>query len=203
MSDRKTVSKEYYDQLAPQYDGHAHANYLQRLSPQIVAKAKSWGCDSVLDVGCGTGSLLTLLRDSEVKVAGVDISPRMIEEAKKRLGNEVDLRVADSESLPWQVETFSLVVCVGSFHHYPAPLKALSEMRRVLKRNGHLIIADPTLPILIRQLANLFIGFSGEGATRMYSGTELAAMILEAGFTEIERIDVNSSAIVLSAAAAK
>jgi len=203
MSDRKVMSRVHYDKLAAKYDQHSHANYLAKLSPQIVAKAVEFDCDSALDVGCGTGSLLALLRESGMEVAGADISPRMIEEARKRLGDKVDLRVADSENLPWEDESFSLVVCVGSFHHYPAPLKVLSEMRRVLGQSGHLIIADPTLPILVRQLANLFIGFSGEGATKMYSDAELGSLIRQAGFDQVERIDTNSSAVVLAAAANK
>jgi ubiquinone/menaquinone biosynthesis C-methylase UbiE len=203
MSDRKMVSREYYDKLAPQYDKHSHSSYLSKLSPCILTRARDWGCQSVLDVGCGTGSLLALLKDSGINVAGADISPNMIQEAKKLLGEQVDLRVADSENLPWQDMSFSLVVCVGSFHHYPSPQKALSEMRRVLYVNGHLIIADPTLPIFLRQLANLFIGFSGEGATKMYSQSELWAMISNAGFDNIERIDINSKAIVLGASVSK
>lgn len=157
----------------------------------------------MLDVGCGTGSLLALLREAGLKVAGVDISSEMVEMARKRLGEEADLRVADSESLPWADGSFSFVICVGSFHHYPVPSRALSEMRRVLTPNGHLIVADPTLPILVRQLANLFIGLSGEGATKIYSEAELGTLMREAGFVDIERTETDSSAIVLGASATK
>ena len=203
MSDRKVMSKVHYDKLAAKYDQHPHATYLAKLSPLIVARAEAWSADSVADVGCGTGSLMALLREAGLKVAGVDISSKMIELARDRLGEEADLRVADSESLPWEDDSFSLVVCVGSFHHYPAPLRALAEMRRVLRSNGYLIIADPTLPIVVRQLANLFIGLSGEGATKIYSESELGSMMRVAHFADVEPIDVNSSAIVLGASANK
>ena len=203
MSDRKTMSRTHYDRLAASYDKHPHASYLAKFSPRIMAKARAWSCDSVLDVGCGTGSLLALLKEAGLRVAGADISTKMIELARKRHGDEADLRVADSEHLPWEDSSFSLVVCVGSFHHYPAPLQALSEMKRVLKPNGHLLIADPTLPIFVRQLANLFIGLSGEGATKMYSGAEIETLIREAGFVQVERIVTDSTAIVLAAVANK
>lgn len=203
MGDRKVMSRNHYDKLAAKYDRHPHASYLATLSPRIVAQAKAWSADSVADIGCGTGSLLALFREAGLKIAGVDISPKMVDLARKRLGEDADLSVADSEHLPWGDESFSLVVCVGSFHHYPAPLQALSEMRRVLKPSGHLIIADPTLPMVVRQLANLFIGFSGEGATRMYSKAELGSLLREAGFDQVARIDTDSSAIVLGALANK
>jgi ubiquinone/menaquinone biosynthesis C-methylase UbiE len=162
-----------------------------RYQLRIVAQAKAWGAESVADIGCGTGSLLSLFKESGAEIAGIDISPKMIEQAKRRLGEEADLRVADSEHLPWGDGSFSLVVCVGSFHHYPAPLEAPSEMRRVLMGGGHLIIADPTLPTVVRQLANLFIGMSGEGATRMYSEAELGSLIREAGFGQVSRIETD------------
>ena len=203
MNDRKVASREYYDKLAPNYDQHSHARHLEALYAELIETADGWGVSSVLDVGCGTGSLLELLRRRGVKVAGADISPRMIERARKRLGEDVDLRVADSEGLPWEDASFSLVVCVGSLHHYPNPLKALSEMRRVLRSDGHVMIVDPTLPPVVRQLANAFIRFSREGATRLYSEMEIHRMLTEVGFEETARLDVDSSAIVMVASANK
>jgi ubiquinone/menaquinone biosynthesis C-methylase UbiE len=203
MRDQKSISREYYDKLAPNYDQHSHARYLEKLYDEIVATANEWSFDSALDVGCGTGSLLAMLKDGCEELAGADISAEMIEEAKKRLGEDVDLKVADSENLPWRDNSFALVVCTGSFHHYPAPLKALSEMRRVLKKDGHLIIADPRMPFPMRQLANLFVRFSREGAVRLYTEAELGGMMREVGFTEVRRLEVSIGAIVMSAAANK
>jgi len=203
MSDRKSASREYYDKLAPIYDQHSHSKHLEALYADLIKTADGWGLSSVLDVGCGTGSLLELLRRRGVGVAGADISPKMIERAKKRLGEDVDLRVADSESLPWGDASFSLAVCVGSLHHYPNPLRALSEMRRVLRCDGHVMIADPTLPPFVRQLANTFIRFSREGATRLYSEMEIHRLLKEVGFEEMARLDIDSSAIVMIASANK
>lgn len=163
----------------------------------MVATAKAWGFKSVLDVGCGQGILLTMLRTPEVKVAGADISPKMIDEAKKRLGEDADLRVADSENLPWNPDSFDLVVCTASFHHYPDPMRALSEMRGVLKKDGHIIIAEAWLPCPLKQLGNLLVRFTKQGDVRIYSQAEFERMMKEVGFDEVKRTDIRFGAIIM------
>ena len=53
----------------------------------------------------------------------------MIEMAKKNLGNSAELKVGDSEYMPWKDNFFDVIVCNASFHHYPNPEKVLSEMK--------------------------------------------------------------------------
>jgi ubiquinone/menaquinone biosynthesis C-methylase UbiE len=57
----------------------------------------------------------------------------MVEKASQNLP-EGDIRVGDSENIPWENEKFDLVVCNSSFHHYPNPKRVLKEIRRVLKK---------------------------------------------------------------------
>src|SRR5208282_4258547 len=138
MRDYKAESRGYFDKLAQRYDSHYYGSHGRQQYQRVAAAAKAWKFSSVLDVGCGTGGLLTELKRPRLKLAGVDISQNMIEEAKKRLGKAADLRVADSEHLPWKANSFDLVVTTDSFHHWPDPLQALSEARRVLKKGGHI-----------------------------------------------------------------
>jgi ubiquinone/menaquinone biosynthesis C-methylase UbiE len=70
----------------------------------------------------------------KIKLYGLGISEKMIEIAKKNLGNKAELRVGDSEYMPWEDDSFDVIVCNASFHHYPNPKKVLLEMKRVLKR---------------------------------------------------------------------
>jgi ubiquinone/menaquinone biosynthesis C-methylase UbiE len=67
--------------------------------------------------------------------------------AQERGGNYVESQVADSEHLPWEDSAFDIIVCILSFHHYLNPEKSLDEMKRVLKKNGHITNPD-TLPSL-------------------------------------------------------
>jgi ubiquinone/menaquinone biosynthesis C-methylase UbiE len=201
MKDHKSESRVFFDKLAPKYDRHYFGSHGRQQYQRVLAAARSWVFGSVLDVGCGAGSLLSLLKRPTLRLAGADLSAGMIAEAKKRLGDGADLRVADSEELPWDAGSFDLVVSTDSFHHYPHPMKALSEMKRVLKREGHLVIGDVWAPTPFRQLGNLLVNLGKEGDVRVYSEGEFRRMLAEVGFAEITRAAISPSAIVMDAAA--
>ena len=82
------------------------------------------------------------------KRQGIDLSSQMIEKAKHQLKNKATLVVGDSENLPFFDQTFDIVYCNDSFHHYPNPQKAIAEIYRVLKIGGTLIIGDTYLPVI-------------------------------------------------------
>ena len=199
MHDRKRESQKTFDKLAPRYDQHFYGSHGRQQYQRVLAAASTWKFDSVLDVGCGTANLLSLLKRPNLKLAGADLSPGMIEEAKKRLGDGADLRVADSENLPWGAGSFDMVVNTDSFHHYPDPMKALSEMRRVLKGEGHVVIADVWAPTPLRQLGNLVARYGKEGDVRVYSEAEFRRMLMQVGFTRVTRSVNTFSAIVIHA----
>ncbi len=201
MRDRKTESRVFFDELSPKYDHHFYGRHGRAQYRRVVAIVGAWSYSSVLDVGCGVGTMLKMLELPTVKLAGVDISGGMIDQAKKRLGEEADLRVGDSENLPWDARRFDLVVCTDSFHHYPNPGKALSEMRRVLKPGGHVVIADVWVPFPLRQLGNWMTKFGREGDVRVYAESELKKLSQDAGFIEFKRSFVSFSAIVVQAQA--
>jgi SAM-dependent methyltransferase len=96
----------------------------------------------VLDVGCGSGpNLIDLLADG-AEVVGVDGSPAMVEIARKRLGPDVDVRVADAaEPLPFETSTFDDVVCSLTLHYLRDWSEPLAQMHRVLKPGGKLVIS--------------------------------------------------------------
>ncbi|MFQ5952794.1 MAG: class I SAM-dependent methyltransferase [Candidatus Omnitrophota bacterium] len=99
----------------------------------------------VLDVGCGTGKFISSLLDQSggIKLDGVDISPDMIKVASSKFEKDnVNFKVGDVENLPYENSMFDIVTCCHSFHHYPDQRKAVSEMYRVLKKTGKLMIVD-------------------------------------------------------------
>lgn len=107
-------------------------------------------CDyRVLDVGCGTATLLAMLsRDPRAeRLVGLDYSPSMIRQAaqkRERLESreKLGLVVGDAERLPFVDAVFDVVTCCNSFHHYPHQQVAISEFRRVLRPGGMLILID-------------------------------------------------------------
>ncbi len=142
---------------------------------------------SVLDVGCGPGLLLSTLARQypHLNLAGIDIAPEMIKIAKERLGAAADIRLGDSESLPWPDGSFNYIFCIDSFHHYPDGRKVLREFRRVLTPDGRLLLADPTAPVLLRTILNLLIRLMRMGDVQMYDRPKITVLFDTCGFRSI------------------
>jgi ubiquinone/menaquinone biosynthesis C-methylase UbiE len=104
-----------------------------------------------------------------------------VEKASQNLP-EGDIRVGDSENIPWENEKFDLVVCNSSFHHYPNPKRVLKEIRRVLKKDGKLIIGDPTAPGIIRSAVNLTCKVSPHGDYHVYNKREIKRLLRKTEF---------------------
>lgn len=97
----------------------------------------------VLEVGCGTGvGLAYIARTYGCHVVGVDLSPRMIEWARRRIREEgvedrVDLRTADVLELPFEADRFDVVVCESVLAFVEDKAHAIGELVRVAKPGGH------------------------------------------------------------------
>ncbi len=99
---------------------------------------------AILDVGCGTGTQLALYRRPGCRLAGVDRSPAMVEQARRKLGDDVDIRCEDATRCSHQTGTFDLVMLVTVLHEL-APARRrpiLDECRRVLAPGGQLLVLD-------------------------------------------------------------
>jgi ubiquinone/menaquinone biosynthesis C-methylase UbiE len=99
--------------------------------------------ERVLDVACGTGLVTLRIADAlgtAGAVVGTDISGQMVEEARRiaaeRKVDNASFERADAEQLPFADTTFDAAVCALGLMYVPDPVKALAEMRRVLKPGG-------------------------------------------------------------------
>lgn len=182
-NDKKQLSNINFSKDAADYDQSARYATLRASYPTITSEALNKPLRTILDIGCGTGALLRMIQDkrNDARLFGVDLSEQMIRVAKAKLGERADLKVSDSETLPFPNEAFDLVMCTFSFHHYPNPGAVLQEMRRVLVPGGRLILADPTGPMLLRQLVNFIYLFTKDGSVRVYSKREMKALLETAG----------------------
>ena len=89
----------------------------------------------VLDLGCGTGIAASLAAARGARACGVDFSPAMLQAARQRYPT-LDFREADANALPYEDESFDLVIANFCVNHLAFPLDALAEVRRVLKPGG-------------------------------------------------------------------
>lgn len=102
--------------------------------------------DTVLDVACGPGLVACAFARHAGRVTGIDITPAMVEQARKRQQEQgldnLDWLVGDALPLPWSDNSFSLVITRYSFHHFPEPRQVLAEMIRVCRPGGRVLVAD-------------------------------------------------------------
>lgn len=179
----KARSKEAFDEQAPIYDEGMQGDHARALYPCILEEARrameGIPAPSVLDVGCGTGMLSEQLLSAlpSCRLAGIDLSPAMVERARARLAGRAEVREADAERLPFHDGVFDLVVCNDSFHHYPDPDRAAFQMWRVLRKGGALVLGDVWQPAPARAVMNAWMPLSHEGDVRIYSETELRAIL--------------------------
>jgi len=78
--------------------------------------------ESVLDVGCGTGQLVALMQEKGIDVIGIDASAEMIQVAQQKHPT-ADFRLAAIENLPFEDNTFDVIVSSLTLHHLPPPLQ--------------------------------------------------------------------------------
>ncbi|GHH75206.1 class I SAM-dependent methyltransferase [Promicromonospora soli] len=137
------------DRLRRHWDRQS-AGYDKKMdrAERLFGDTRSWVCGQatgeVLEVAVGTGLNLGLYPE-QTTVTGIDLSPAMLDLARKRaaeLGREVDLRVGDAQRLELENASFDTVVCTFGLCAVPDDRGAVDEMVRVLRPGGLLLLAD-------------------------------------------------------------
>ena len=146
MKDYEALSKKHFDAQAAEYDQRDTYYYSQngKISCRDIAEQISGvPYEALLDVGCGTGFLIDILaKRKSAKYRGVDLSDEMIRVAKGKAIHGAEFTVGSADRLPYPDESFDIVACSQSFHHYPRPEEAMGEAKRVLKPGGLYILSD-------------------------------------------------------------
>ncbi|PZS19432.1 MAG: SAM-dependent methyltransferase [Pseudonocardiales bacterium] len=142
-SARRARWRRYWDRHSKTYD--REMRFFDRV---LFGDTRSWICQQatgeVLEVAIGTGLNLEHY-PSDVALTGIELSPDMLVIARRRaddLGRQVELRVGDAEALDIPSATFDTVVCTFSLCAIPDHHKALTEMTRILRPGGVLLLAD-------------------------------------------------------------
>lgn len=193
MNKCQETSRQHFNRIASTYDTNYEGQMAAALHDSVLQKLDMSVYRSVLDIGCGPGTVLSLISmKGDVELHGIDLSPEMIRIAQDRLGGRADIRLGDSETLPWDKNSFDVIISIASFHHFPTPKKSLAEIHRVIKPEGYVIIADISSFSPLRQLENLlfyisrFLPIYRGGDFRLYSESEFCKLLEECRFNSIK-----------------
>lgn len=171
-----------YDAVAPMYDRRYENNVYPGTLAVLQEIARRRPGLRALEVGCGTGHWLSVLREGGAHVAGLDASAGMLERARESL-SEAHLELGSAEWLPWADRCFDLVLAINAVHHFPDKPKFIAEAYRVLDRGGQLVVIGLELQAVRRwAIYDFFEGTRQRDQQRYPTSAELQAWMEQSGF---------------------
>ena len=192
--DEDIIIKNQMEKMVNSYDLYMKRITLGReeaLRKMTVNLAQIKTGDSVLEIGCATGTLsLAAKRRAGQKgsVFGIDIIPGMIEVSRKKAAEaklDVTFQLGNIEDIPFPNEHFDVVMCSFMIFHMSEKVrnKGIKEIFRVLKPKGKLLVLDLALPqkTVSRTILKLFLGFMLK-----HDLNELRPIMDSSGFSQIE-----------------
>ncbi len=130
------VAEQYAERFTHELDYKPFDRHLLAMFAELI-KGKGAACD----IGCGPGQIARYLHDQGAEAMGVDLSPKMIEQARQ-INPQQRFEVADMRALPFQNGELAGITAFYSVIHIPRPdvTGVLNEFRRVLKPDGWLLV---------------------------------------------------------------
>ncbi|HVT14745.1 MAG TPA: methyltransferase domain-containing protein [Thermoanaerobaculia bacterium] len=183
-----------YQWLAANYD-RRWQGYVAASTRETLRRAGVRASDRLLDIGCGTGALLAAVRGAvpAAAVTGIDLVPAMLAVARRKAAAGPGLAAADAVRLPFRPCSFDVVVSSSSFHYWHDPRLGLSEIARVLRPGGRVVLTDWCADFLACRICDAVLRLIHPVHRRVYRRAECARLLAEAGFIEgaVERYKID------------
>ena len=199
-----------FDRVSPRYDltndvlSLGITPYWRRRTRQAIDPKPG---DLILDVAAGTGTVSRILADCGAEVTALDFSAGMIAEARRRHGDHplIEFTQGDATDLPFPDNTFDVTTVSFGLRNVQEPKKALTEMYRVTKPGGRIVICEFSTPThdQFSQLYDWYMDTVRPGVVKLVSSDpeayqylfesikawpnqrELAAWLRETGYREV------------------
>ncbi len=163
---KKKQIKEMFNNIAPNYDFLNHFLsfgmdfYWRKKAVKMIKNNPK----KILDIATGTADFAIIAsKIKKASITGIDISNKMIEIGKKKiekkgLEQKIKLQLADSENLPFPSNSFDAITVGFGVRNFENLNEGLSEIKRVLRPGGYLVILEPSTPELfpMKQLHKLY-----------------------------------------------
>jgi len=157
-----------FDSIAWRYDflNHFLSFGIDRLWRRRVIRiiSRHYQNPEILDVATGTGDLaITAMTINPLKITGIDISLNMLEIGKEKVrkkgfSGKIELIQGDSEKIPFGDNSFDVSMVAFGVRNFADPLKGLTEMRRVIRSTGMILVLEFSKPsgFLFRRIYNFY-----------------------------------------------
>ncbi len=187
MNKKMEQAKIAYNKIAAEYDRSREGRYTRFHIKELSELIDLREGQAVLDVACGTGTLLgELSKKANIQANGIDISENMIHMAKLRYP-AINFEAKPCAPLEWSGESLDIITVCCAFHHFEDPQGFINECKRVLRKRGAVYIADPNFDAVCRFFANKFVvPFSKSGDVRIYDKKELETFFYNSGFKTVQ-----------------
>ena len=184
MNKNEKNSIRKYDGIARNYESTFEGKFTARYRQKILELCDVPDGGRVLDVGCGNGSLINAIRQKgRVEAHGIDISPNMIEECRKRYAG-IHFEVSTGEKIGFADDYFDVLTICCALHHLNNPQKFFEEAHRILKRGGLLIVGEPWNPFPIKQMMDYILSpLLRAGDNKTFTRKRLHRLFEENGFS--------------------
>jgi len=166
--DRKEMVESMFDSIAWRYDflNHFLSFGIDRLWRKRAIRiiSRHYQKPEILDVATGTADLaITAMRINPLKITGIDISQNMLEIGtekilRKGFSDKINLIQGDSENIPFGNDQFDVAMVAFGVRNFSDPLKGLTEMNRVIRTNGMILVLEFSKPsgFLFRTVYNFY-----------------------------------------------
>lgn len=169
-------SKDYFDQVATQWDAMRASFFSEAVREKALATADVRAGQIAADLGAGTGFITEALAARGVRVIAVDQSKTMLEQMRRNLaakfpGARVEYRLGDADTLPIADSAVDYAFANMFLHHVETPANAIREMARILKPGGALVVTDldeHNFEFLRTEQYDRWMGFKREDVRRWF-----------------------------------
>jgi ubiquinone/menaquinone biosynthesis C-methylase UbiE len=137
-------SRQFFDDVAHEWEERRKRAFSEQVREKAIAVALVQGEQLAADIGAGTGFITEGLIKRGLKVIAVDQSKAMLLEMKQKFSSVIGIEycMGDAEHLPLSDEVVDFVFANMCLHHVASPSAAISEMVRILRGGGRLVVTD-------------------------------------------------------------
>lgn len=193
QSDEYAIVREYAN-LASEYD-RRWAFYIEATLSETLKRMDIKPHDRLLDIGCGTGSLLQVISRNypSVKIVGIDLSVEMLKVARNKQIKDSALIAGQAWCLPFRSKSFDRVVSCNVFHYVRKPEECLAEISRILKPQGRVVITDWCDDYIACRVCDLFLRVFNRAHFKTYGRRACEHLLRNTGYSniQVERYKIN------------